>query len=295
MNKLLSVFASTLLVVSVIVPGGRVAAEDASNALSLVVMDPLAAPLSCPCVEGYAQRDYEVLAEYLQSTLGRPVVLTFAESLAVALQKSARPANLVIGKQSVVQADADELKLKLKPISRLTDQNGSTDQYGMIVVNREDPAQSVDDLAGYTIYFGPAEAAEKHSAAIACLSGAGIDPGKDQRKISPACSDGACEVIDLGPQSKTAAVISSYAQPLLEGCGTIKKGDLRVVAKTDPVPFITLFAADTLSAEDVELLQASLAAAALQPKVVEALESLVGFLPVETDVVVEKKNGAVNP
>ena len=36
-----------------------------SQPLSLVVMDPLAAPLSCPCVQGYAQRQYEKLAEYL--------------------------------------------------------------------------------------------------------------------------------------------------------------------------------------------------------------------------------------
>ena len=29
------------------------------KAFTLIVMDPLAAPLSCPCVEGYAQRKYE--------------------------------------------------------------------------------------------------------------------------------------------------------------------------------------------------------------------------------------------
>ena len=48
----------------------------------MVVMDPLAAPLSCPCVAGYAQRKYEVLGEYLSKRLGRPVVVTFAESIA---------------------------------------------------------------------------------------------------------------------------------------------------------------------------------------------------------------------
>ena len=37
--------------------------------LTVVVMDPLAAPLSCPCVEGYAQRRYEVLGEYLSRRL----------------------------------------------------------------------------------------------------------------------------------------------------------------------------------------------------------------------------------
>jgi hypothetical protein len=35
--------------------------------LTIVVMDPLALPLSCPCVKGYAQRKYETLAEYQQA------------------------------------------------------------------------------------------------------------------------------------------------------------------------------------------------------------------------------------
>jgi hypothetical protein len=59
----------------------------AGDALSLVVMDPLALPLSCPCVEGYAQRNYDKLAEFLTERLGRPVHVTFAESFEKALAK----------------------------------------------------------------------------------------------------------------------------------------------------------------------------------------------------------------
>jgi len=62
-------------------------AGDQDRGLSLVVMDPLALPLSCPCVEGYAQRDYDKLAEYLSERLGRPVHVTFAESFGKALAK----------------------------------------------------------------------------------------------------------------------------------------------------------------------------------------------------------------
>src|SRR5207248_10322855 len=76
-------------------------------ALTLVVMDPLAAPLSCPCVAGYAQRDYEKLAKYLEGQLGRPVKVAFDESLTTALKKKTDgKADLVIGKCSVVLADA---------------------------------------------------------------------------------------------------------------------------------------------------------------------------------------------
>ena len=48
---------------------------------TLVVMDPLAKPLSCPCVKGYAQRDYEKLSQKLQTLLDRPVKIVFNESL----------------------------------------------------------------------------------------------------------------------------------------------------------------------------------------------------------------------
>jgi ABC-type phosphate/phosphonate transport system substrate-binding protein len=231
-----------------------------------------------------------VLAEYLQSSLGRKIKLTYGESLRMALEKSGGRADIVIGKQSVVRADAAAAEIDVTPISRLTDLQGSTEQYGMIVVSKDDPAKSVDDLAGYTIIFGPAEAEEKHSAAMQLFREAGIAVPKSKRQISPACSDGACKVIDLGPQSKTAAVISSYAQPLLEGCGTIKKGDLRVVGKTSPVPFVTVFAAGTLAEDERTKVQTALDAVSLQPDVLEALESLVGFMPIEQSIPVAKKN-----
>lgn len=74
--------------------------EQKHSSLSLIVMDPLAAPLSCPCVEGYAQRNYEVLASHLENAMSRKVDVTFGESLAMALKKSGGNADIVIGKQS---------------------------------------------------------------------------------------------------------------------------------------------------------------------------------------------------
>src|SRR5712672_2456738 len=75
--------------------------------LTVVVMDPLAAPLSCPCVAGYAQRDYEKLGKFLEGKLGRPVQVAFAETLTGALEKKTQgKADLVIGKDSVVRAGA---------------------------------------------------------------------------------------------------------------------------------------------------------------------------------------------
>ncbi|TWU30864.1 PhnD/SsuA/transferrin family substrate-binding protein [Novipirellula artificiosorum] len=266
---------------------GSLAAQEAPlQTLSLIVMDPLAAPLSCPCVEGYAQRKYEVLADRLQDAMGCPVQLSFGESLRMALKKSDGKADLIIGKDSVVRADAAANGRTVTPIGALSDKQGSTTQHGLIVVNHADPAQSVNDLHGYSIVFGPAEADEKHAAVFSLLSKVGVSVPENPT-ISSACSDGACQVIDSGPQSKSAAVISSYAAPLLEGCGTVKKGDLRVVAKTDPVPFIAAFTTDSVSPDQRALLQNVLFDLVNDSEAMEALESLAGFLPMAEEASVE--------
>jgi len=255
--------------------------------LTLIVMDPLAAPLSCPCVEGYAQRRYEALAEHLKGSLGCEVQLVFASALSTALKETGSKADLIIGKDSTVRADADAANLKVNAIAQLTDKSGSTMQRGLIVVNKADPAQAATDLDGYTIIFGPSEAAEKHGAALELLKKANVSIPKTLQ-IDEACSDGACKVIDLGPKSKTAAVISSYAQPLLEGCGTIKKGDLRVVGETEEVPFITAFVNSSLSQPEQQNLKAALLSGTETPELLDALESLAGFLAVD-DAAAKKK------
>src|SRR5438067_11348278 len=92
--------------------------EIPAKGLVMVVMDPLAAPLSCPCVQGYAQRDYEKLAKHLEAKLGRPVKVHFAESLTAALeQKTEGKADLIIGKFSVVADEGKTNKLNQTPLA----------------------------------------------------------------------------------------------------------------------------------------------------------------------------------
>jgi ABC-type phosphate/phosphonate transport system substrate-binding protein len=273
------------------VAAGRKASASGAE-ISLVVMDPLAAPLSCPCVEGYAQRKYEKLAAFLAKQTGRKVRLTFAESLAQALKgKAAGRADIIIGKDSVVRSDAKKAKLTLKVAGRLTDKEGRTTQYGMIVVPKDDEARKVADLKGYRILFGPTDCQEKYDAPIALLKSAGVAIPK-KIEVSAACSDGACKILEFGDDIRAAAVISSYAAPLLEGCGTIKKGDLRVVGKTAPVPFVTAFTTSSLSTEDRGVMAKSLLAVGEHPDLCIALETLVGFVPKDAAPVVAGSTAA---
>jgi ABC-type phosphate/phosphonate transport system substrate-binding protein/outer membrane protein assembly factor BamB len=251
--------------------------------LSLVVMDPLAAPLSCPCVEGYAQRQYDKLAEYLTERLGRPVRVTFAESFDKALaMKGCEVIDIAIGKDSVVRHDAAAKKIKVTPVAQLTGKDGLTTQTGLIVVRSGDPAQAIDDLRGYRILFGTTECDEKFAAPRQLLAGVGVEMRTAAAaETTQSCSDGACKIIEWGDAERAAAVISSYAAPLLEGCGTIKKGDLRVVGETNPVPFITAFATDRVDKGLRKEIRTALLDVGKDAGMKAALETMIGFVAID--------------
>lgn len=250
------------------------------SALTLVVMDPMAAPLACDCVKGYAQRKYESLGAFLKKQLSRSVEVVWAESLDAALEKSKGKADLIIGKHSVVKSDAAELKIDVTPLAQLTDLKDRVVQTGLIVVRTDDPAKSVDELAGYRILFGPADCDEKSSAPTELLRKHGIKIPSPV-ETSPSCSNAVVTLMEMPENAKAAAVISSYAEPLLEGCGKVKKGDLRVIGESTPVPFITLFARNSLSKDDVSEISAALEEVGLDAQMLVDLETASGFIPWE--------------
>ena len=245
----------------------------------LLVMDPLAKELSCPCVKGYAQRDYLELASHLAKKHKRAVKTVFSESLVGALRdgKLSTGVDLIIGKRSVVEFDARASNLGVTPIGSLSGKDGVTTQQGLIVVPTKDPAKNVADLKGYRILFGPEECDEKHKAALALLKQHGVESPAKLETCS-ACSDGATKILELGADIRAATVISSYAAPLLEGCGTIQKGDLRVVGKTAPVAFVTAFATEKLVGKERVAITESLLELIETPKLCEALETQLGFV-----------------
>jgi ABC-type phosphate/phosphonate transport system substrate-binding protein len=258
--------------------GNGLFAAESEIPLIMVVMDPLAAPLSCPCVKGYAQRDYAQLASYLERELGRPVKVVFNESLyTAATQKTDGKADIVIGKRSVVVAEAVAAELSVRPVMALTGKDGATTQTGLIVVPDKDPAKKVADLKDYRIIFGPAECDEKHAAALSLLKKNGVTVS-GKLETCAACSDGATTILEAGADVRAATVISSYAAPLLEGCGTIKKGDLRVVGTTEPVPFVVAFVSSKLPAAEQSAIETALAGVKNEPALLLAIESKTGFV-----------------
>jgi ABC-type phosphate/phosphonate transport system substrate-binding protein len=247
-----------------------------AKSLTMVVMDPLAAPLACDCVKGYANRQYQRLAEALEAKLKRKVVVFWSESLVGLHKKDAKLVpDLVIGKYSVVETHGKQLDLKLRPFASLTDTDGKVAQRGLFVVRSDSAAASLVDLEGATIFYGPEDCAEKWSSPRELLDTLGIVDASDSKTFQ-SCSEAAKALLALSKDVNASAVISSYAAPLLEGCGTIKKGDLRVIGQTEDLPFVTAFVNTSLSAEQ----QSAIEAAVLEqrdPELLKVLESAEGF------------------
>ncbi len=245
--------------------------------LRIVIMDPLAGPLACACVEGYAQRDYHALGRFLEKRLDRPVEILHTEDLATvsraALEGTAFHA--VIGRHSVVAADAARTGLPIGAEALLTDKQGQVTLRGLFVVRDGDPARSIDDLTGYDILFGPEEAAERAAAARAVLEAHGI-PFPDPPRTSPACSTAAISVLE---NEADAGLVSSYSMPLLVACKTIDKGQLRIIGRTGAQPFVTVFATDALAGPEREAFLDALLDTRGRSGLLRVLESRDGFVP----------------
>jgi len=216
--------------------------QAAEKPVQVVVMDPLALPLSCSCVEGVGQRRYDKLADHLSKALGRPFKLTFEESLDLALRRILSKPDFIIGKDAMVRFDANRLKLTVTPLADLTDRDGRTTHRGVFLVRSGDPAKRLADLSGRAVMLGPAEEAETHLAAKTAL--------RQARLAKPAKLDSAgaidSGVLALGDGEVAAAVVPDYLPPLLVGCGKVEPGAVRVLAKTPPVPGVRLFRTDVV-------------------------------------------------
>lgn len=256
------------------------ASEDygpADAELTLIVMDPLAAPLACDCVEGYAQRKYEVLADYIAKETKKTVRVKWTDDLESLPKDGTVVPSIIIGKDSVVRSGAHKLSRVVAPVALLSDQNGSTAQKGLFVVRSKNKASSILDLDGFDIFFGPESCDEKYLAPMSKLKEADVD--FQVGEICDTCSVAAKKLLEISDDTKQAAVISSYAEPLLLGCGNIKQGDLRVVASSEEVPFVSAFLDSGLSKDLRSAIKIALLKTRSNADVIGSLQSKSGFVP----------------
>lgn len=246
----------------------------AAEEMRIAVLDPLSNRLACGCVADYARRDYDALATHLERQLDRRITILYGES-ANRLLSDAPPVDVLIGKSSVVRFDAARAGKNLRTLAVLSGKDGSISQTGLFVVRSDDPAEYIGDLDSRSILFGTSDSDETHSAAFAALEAFAI-PRPAPIATRESCSAASLAVVE---GDADAAVVSSYALPLLRGCGTIDAGELKVIGQTDAVPFITVFGTEHLTSQEERSLLDALRSVRDAPEMLAALESRDGFVP----------------
>ena len=99
------------------------------------------------------------------------------------------------------------------------------------------------------------------------------------------------------PEQEVGVVMKFFAKPSVAAIqvtgGSIKKGDLKVVGKTDPVPFITAFVSEAMSADKQKQVLDLLLSLKSNAALLKAMESKQGFTPVEVSEPTKLKSSAV--
>lgn len=242
--------------------------------LTMLVMDPLALPLSCACVDGVGQRRYELLASHMESVLKRPVKLLFDESLGLARARVKTPIDLIVGKDAMVRFDAKRESLRVRELAALTDRTGGVDLTGVFLARSDSEIRGIEDLAGRRVALGPKEEAEANFAARQTLGRTGL---LERVSLIEAGSLDAAALL-LADGETDAAVVSEFLPPLLEGCGKLERGSVVVIGRTAPVPFIRVFATDSMSETDQRKVTDICLKMRSQVELMEALETKGGFL-----------------
>ena len=243
----------------------------AGEELVLGVTDPLAAANACACVAGYAQRDYPALGAFLQQRLGRPVRVVCGSGLDAVQVKAGGAVHALIGKRAALLGQG--AAWGLVGLAALTDRAGLTTTTGLIVVRGGGARRDLAGLDGARILLGPAAAPEKDAALVPLLTAAGVAL-PDPPARSSTC---AAAVQALLAGRADAVAISAHSQPLLEGCGSVQPGELRVIAETAPVPFVVAYATASLPEAERAALRAALLAVAGDAGLLVKLESRDGF------------------
>ncbi|MDV6029958.1 MAG: PQQ-binding-like beta-propeller repeat protein [Phycisphaera sp. RhM] len=252
---------------------GQLAVSAAEPTLNLVVMDPLSLPLSCACVDGVGQRRYEPLVEHLEAVIGRKIHLVYEESLQLAKRRGLPSIDLVVGKRSVVLADAEATGVELQAAWDLTDRHGATEIRGVLLVAKNSAIDSVQRLAGKKVAIGSPEHAECHSLPKALFRSRKTDASLiEYDSIESA-------VYAFADQEVDAVVVTDYLPPLLEACGKLEKNASKTIAQTQPCRGVQFFFAANLPSSVQESLNSAIASAAADPAINDALESQRGFVP----------------
>ena len=254
-KKLLSI--GLVLAVAIVIAGAVLSAIHRPKPLkiSVGVNDVYCKQTACSCVHDIANREYADFAALLKKRTGIELDLHyFIEPYDLQKAFAAGELDAFLCKPwPLVRQTAGRGK-QLERIADLQDPDRNPYLWGIVIVPKNSPVQSLSDLKGRRIAVGREDAFEKHQGVQALLAEAGVAPAQVIEKAS------CIECLDLLLGGKVdAAAVSNYALSADCAVDIANPDDFRIVAETQKIP-LTSFMVDTtrVSAGDAARLKEAL-------------------------------------
>lgn len=112
---------------------------------------------------------------------------------------------------------------------------GSGVYYAGLLVRRDSPMRSLADVAGKSVAFGDLNSTSAFVYPAAMLLAAGVDPRRDLgRVLLTGAHSAALQAVADGRVEVAAAALISYERALNQGI--VQAGQLRLLARSDPIP-----------------------------------------------------------
>ncbi len=223
--------------------------------ISVGVNDVYCKQTACSCVHDIANREYADFAELLKKRAGIELDLHyFIEPYDLQKAFAAGELDAFLCKPWPLVRQKDGRGKQLERIADLQDPDRNPYLWGIVIVPKDSPVQSLSDLKGLRIATGREDAFEKHQGVQALLAEVGVAPAQVVEKAS------CIECLDLLLSGKVdAAAVSNYALSADCGVDIADPDDFRIVAETRKIP-LTSFMVDTsrVSAGDASRLKEAL-------------------------------------
>ncbi len=225
--------------------------------LKILVNDIYCKQTACGCIHEVAAREYGELLEQLKNKFNINLELIYCMEVfyledSIKTQKYdgalCKPWNAV--------RFQEELALDYKRIADVIDIYDNQWLEGNIMVPKDSPIQTIEDLNGRTLVTGQEDAYEKYDQAMQLLKEKGIKPAKIYTKSS--CLENMNELID---KYADAAVVSHYVMDATCAVDVANPDDYKVIEVTSKTPLTSvLLDMKKVSKEDALRLQNALLA-----------------------------------
>ncbi|MFB8141233.1 phosphate/phosphite/phosphonate ABC transporter substrate-binding protein [Streptomyces parvus] len=193
------------------------------------------------------QQRFKPLIDLLEKETEKKVVIQAATDYAAVIegQRAGKVDIAQHGPLSYVVARASGVKLT--PIGAQVTKRGEDPGYQSYGIVKKDSAiKNLKEFAGQKVCFADPNSTSGYLYPKAALRKVGIDNTKDITEVMAGGQDASVLSVDKG-QCDAGFAAEAMVDTLLPGKGSIKKGDLRVVWKSDMIPGSPVTVSDDLS------------------------------------------------